>query len=266
MFQINNELFEIANNYQNFITKANLEGKKESLLLLTIILFLHLFITPIIIKGIKWYKKRKSKNKDNTEDEDIYNELMQSCYYLIAIALFTVGFFTSAVTIPRIKREAVTNAIEQYKTEHPDLKTLNEYGEDWVREFAKHHISNETTLSKTKAFKHPVFKPNIAEAPSIKYLQLHPAPEGDAPMVETRITTKSEVYTNKPDAKEKLSPNDVQLIKIEEVDGQTILTTHLNVDDVWIKVQIQENLLDNMIEGHSKFYYDQKQNKLIIGV
>lgn len=85
-------------------------------------------------------------------------------------------------------------------------------------------------------------------------------------MVETKITTKSEVYTNKPDAKEKLSPNHVQLIKIEEKDGLTILTAHLKVDDVWLKVQIQENLLDTMIEGRSKFYYDQKENKLVIGV
>ena len=97
-------------------------------------------------------------------------------------------------------------------------------------------------------------------------MQIEPAPERDAPVVETRITTKSEVYTNKPNAKEQLSSNDVQLIKIEEIDGQTILKAHLNVDDVWIKVQIQENLLDNMIEGQSKFYYDQKQNKLVIGV
>lgn len=215
---------------------------------------------------IKWYKYRKQKNKEHKTTKDVYDEQNHDWYMLILLMLFATWLTLSLIIIPNAEKKAFTEAIEQYKTEHPDLKTLNEYGEDWVREFAKEGVSNETTLTKSKGFGTIFLRRLRIKAPSVKYYQLQPTPEGDAPVVETKITTKSEVYTNKPDAKEKLSPNHVQLIKIEEKDGLTILTAHLKVDDVWLKIQIQENLLDTMIEGRSKFYYDQKENKLVIGV
>lgn len=266
MFQINTELFDIANNYQNFINKAHLEGKEKFLTIVSFALLFHIFITPIIIAMIKWYKYRKQKNKEHKTTEDAYDEQSHEWYFLILLALFATGLTLSLIIIPNTQRKAFAEAIEQYKTEHPDLKTLNEYSEDWVREFAKEGVSNETTLTKSKGFSAIFLRRLRTQAPSVKYYQLKPAPEGDAPMIETKITTKSEVYTNKPDAKEKLSPNHVQLIKIEEKDGLTILTAHLKADDVWLKVQIQENILDAMIEGYTKFYYNQKENKLVIGV
>lgn len=266
MFQINTELFDIANNYQKFINKAHLEGKEKFLTIVSFALLFHIVITPIIIAMIKSYKYRKQKNKEHKTTEDAYDEQSHDWYVLILLALFATGLTLSLIIIPNTQRKAFAEAIEQYKTEHPDLKTLNEYSEDWVREFAKEGVSNETTLTKSKRFSAIFLRRLRTQAPSVKYYQLKPAPEGDAPMIETKITTKSEVYTKKPDAKERLSPKDVQLIKIEEKDGLTILTAHLKVDDVWLKVQIQENILDAMIEGYTKFYYDQKENKLVIGV
>ena len=180
--------------------------------------------------------------------------------------LLATGLTLNLIIIPNAEKKAFTEAIEQYKTKHSDLKTLNEYGEDWLREFAKEGVSNETTLTKSKGFGAIFLRRLRIKAPSVKYYQLEPAPEGDASMIETKITTKSEVYTIKPDAKERLSPNHVQLIKIEEKDGLTILTVHLKVDDIWLKVPIQENILDAMIEGGTKFYYNQKEKQLVIGV
>ena len=62
MFQINTELFEIANNYQKFINKVHLEGKEKFLTIVSFALLFHIFITPIIIAVIKWYKYKKTQN------------------------------------------------------------------------------------------------------------------------------------------------------------------------------------------------------------
>ena len=265
MFQINPELFEIANNYQNFINKAHLEGKEKFLTIVSFALLFHLFITPIIIAMLKWYKYRKQKNKEHKTTEDAYNEQSHDWYVLILLALFATGLTLSLIIIPNTQRKAFAEAIEQYKTEHPDLKTLNEYSEDWVREFAKEGISNKTSLTKSKKFSAIFLRRLRTQAPSVKYYQLKPAPEGDAPMVKTRIVTESDVKKQK-DYQTNLTVDDVQLIKIETIDNQTMVTAHVKVKGESYKVEVSESVLDKMLQSKTAFYYDEEKGQLVVGL
>lgn len=265
MFQINTELFDIANNYQNFINKAHLEGKEKFLTTVSFALLFHLFITPIIIAMIKWYKYRKQKNKEHKTTEDAYDEQSHDWYVLILLALFATGLTLSLIIIPNTQRKAFAEAIEQYKTEHPDLKTLNEYSEDWVREFAKEGVSNETTLTKSKGFSAIFLRRLRTQAPSVKYYQLKPAPEGDAPMVKTRIVTQNDAEKHK-DYQTKLTTDDVQLIKIETIDNQTMVTAHVKVKGQSYKIEVSELVLDKMLQSKTAFYYDEEKGQLVVGL
>ena len=256
MFQLNPELLEVIQKYREILENSQFKEKitmsKYAFAAFITIAVLYILICILDDKNPEIFKKI-------TKTDDFLNKTEN--YFIVIAALPLAVAIISWCNSGSITVQIADSIIQEYNLKHESDNPLKNFDKEWLTGLIINPEIKNTTVFETKHACTCHGNP-----PSVKYMQIEPTPEGDTPVVETKITTKSEVYTNKPDAKEKLSPNHVQLIKIEEKDGLTILTAHLKVDDVWLKIQIQENLLDTMIEGRSKFYYDQKENKLVIGV
>ena len=84
-------------------------------------------------------------------------------------------------------------------------------------------------------------------------------------MVKTQIVTKSDVQKHK-DYQTNLTTDDVQLIKIETIDNQNMVTTHVKVKGKSYKVEVSEFVLDKMLQSKTTFYYDEETKQLVVGV
>ena len=146
---------------------------------------------------------------------------------------------------------------DQLKVRYNPLK---EFDEKWLKAIMIDPKIENSTLFKTKK----VFEyRDKVKPPSVKYMQIEPAPEGDTPMVETQVVTKNEL--TKPNS-QPIYPDDVQLIKIEKKNDTTLITTHIKINNQWYKTQLQEYLLDLILDGETQQYYDDAQGKILVGV
>lgn len=63
-----------------------------------------------------------------------------------------------------------------------------------------------------------------------------------------------------------LPTEEVQLIKIETTDNQTMVTAHVKVKGQSYKVEVSESVLDKMLQSKNAFYYDEETKQLVVGV
>jgi len=80
-------------------------------------------------------------------------------------------------------------------------------------------------------------------------------------MVKARIVTENDAEKHK-DYQTKLTTDDVQLIKIETIDNQTMVTAHVKVKGQSYKIEVSELVLDKMLQSKTAFYYDRKKVNL----
>lgn len=189
--------------------------------------------------------------------------LYRGKYLIITmIAMIT----TTIVTLPILDNELgvskeAKSIIEQYNATHSnkidDTSTL------WLMHLAQTNGGHENKLIQTYDKDlvmpwHRKIKPN-------QYIQALPAPEGDAPVVKTRIVTESDAQKQK-EYQNILSTDDVQLIKIETIDNQTMVTAHVKVKGQNYKVEVSELVLDKMLQSNTAFYYDEEKGQLVVGL
>lgn len=84
-------------------------------------------------------------------------------------------------------------------------------------------------------------------------------------MVKTRIVTKSDAQKQK-EYQSILPTEDVQLIKIETIDNQTMVTAHMKVKGQSYKIEVSELVLDKMLQSKTAFYYDEEKGQLVVGL
>lgn len=159
-----------------------------------------------------------------------------------------------------MQNQITNSVIKTYNIKHESNNPLKEFDEKWLKAIMIDPKIENSTLFKTKK----VFEyRDKVKPPSVKYMQIEPAPEGDAPMVETQVVTKNEL--TKPNS-QPIYPDDVQLIKIEKKNDTTLITTHIKINNQWYKTQLQEYLLDLILDGETQQYYDDSQGKILVGV
>lgn len=255
MFQLNPELLEINQKYQELIknsqfTAASNVAKYTFMTFLVIIaLSILCCIMSVIIPSI--FKKIKNL-------ETFFNKATD---YLFAISVlpFVVAIIIWCYTAD-ISNQIANSVIQEYNLKHESNNPLKNFDEKWLTGMLINPKVETTTLFKPK--NECVCRGDV-NPPSVKYMQIEPAPEGDASMVETQIVTKNEITTHnsKP-----IHTSDIQLIKIEKKDDKTLITTHIKINNQWYKTQLQESLLDLMLEGETQQYYDDAQGKILVGV
>lgn len=253
MFQLNPELLEITQKYQELIKNSQFTGAsnvaKYTFMTFLVIIALSILccIMSVIIPSI--FKKIKNL-------ETFFNKATD---YLSAISVlpFVVAIIIWCYT-GDISNQIANSVIQEYNLKHESNNPLKNFDEKWLTEMLINPKIENTTVFETKHACTCHGNP-----PSVKYMQIEPAPEGDAPMVETQIVTKNEITTHnsKP-----IHTSDIQLIKIEKKDDKTLITTHIKINNQWYKTQLQESLLDLMLEGETQQYYDDAQGKILVGV
>lgn len=166
--------------------------------------------------------------------------------------------------IDKIEQETAYSVIQEYKIKHENNNPLKDFDEKWLVKLITNKKIKTTTLFETKEI--AKYFEDITQ-PSVKYLQLEPAPEGDAPVVKTQVVTKNEIKPHAIEGEVKyIEPEDVQIIKIEQSDDKTLITAHLKINKEWYKTQIQETVLDLMLRGKTRYYYDESKNKILVGI
>jgi len=255
MFQLNPELLEITQKYQELIKNSQSTGASNvaKYTFMTFLVIIALSISCCIISVIIPSIFKKIKNLEN-----FFNKATD---YLFVISLlpFVIAIIFWCQT-GDIQNQIANSVIKEYNIKHENNNPLKEFDEKWLKELLIKPKVETTTLFKPK--NECVCRGDV-NLPSAKYMQIEPAPEGDAPMVETQIVTKNEITTHnsKP-----IHTSDIQLIKIEKKDDKTLITTHIKINNQWYKTQIQESLLDLMLEGKTQQYYDDTQGKILVGV
>lgn len=189
--------------------------------------------------------------------------LYRGKYLIITmIAMIT----TTIVTLPMLDKEMdvskeAKSIIEQYNATHSNK--IDNTSTLWLMHLAQTNGGHENKLiqiyDKNSVMPwHHKLKPN-------QYIQAKPAPEGDTPVVKTRIVTESDVTKHKS-YQTNLPTEDVQLIKIETIDNQTIVTAHVKVKGQSYKIEVSELVLDKMLQSKTAFYYDEEKGQLVIGL
>lgn len=151
--------------------------------------------------------------------------------------------------------------IGQYNTTHANK--IDDANTFWLTHLVKLNESFKSKLIQTYDKNlvipwHHKLKPN-------QYIQAKTAPKGDTPMVKTRIVTKSDAQKHK-DYQTKLTTDDVQLIKIETIDNQTMVTAHVKVKEQSYKIEVSKLVLDKMLQSKTAFYYDEEKGQLVVGL
>lgn len=238
MFQINPNMIELIQTFseKNKNLTIGTGGK-----ILTMILPLLLTIAIAII-----YKHFKSEKK---------YPLLPLAFLLI---MLTIGLTTN-LTFQILKNENTKENLarsitEKYNTNHNN-KIIDTSGH-WLIETYYSDINYKEKLLKITNY------PKLDEK---QYIQATPAPAGDAPVVKTRIVTKSDAQKQK-EYQNILPTEDVQLIKIETIDNQTMVTAHIKINGESHTVEISENVLDKMLQSKTNFYYDKEKEQLVVGV
>ena len=241
MFQLNPELSEIIQKYRELLENSQFKeqittSKYAFGIFLTIAV---LYILFCILDAFS----------DKTEN-----------YFLLIASLPLIVAIISWCNSGNIAIQITNSVIQEYTLKHENNNQLQKFDVEWL----------QALLIDSKIEKSKLFKPkNICDCrlnsnpPSVKYMQIEPAPEGDAPMVETQVVTKNELtkHNSQP-----IYSDDVQLIKIEKKNDTTLITTHIKINNQWYKTQLQESLLDLILDGETQQYYDNAQGKILVGV
>ena len=234
MFQFNPDINDIIQKLnQNFT--SNIDRN----LLTRISKPYEFFILVFFVGLIGYYQYKKYKNKKRQIEPKADRLIIYLMYSLIALTIVLAPYLVIQTTLMKdtnLKIEEATSIIEQYNLTHDDkIKDTSGY---WL-----YALSETDPVSKNQLVPlEKQYNPKYNTKPKARF----------TPTNQTQKNNCRQTMCNSSRLKKK--------------DGLTILTAHLKVDDVWLKAQIQENVLDTMIEGRTKFYYDQKENKLVIGV
>lgn len=255
MFQLNPELLEIIQKYRGILENSQFKEKiamsKYAFTIFITIVVLYILICILDDKNPEIFKKI-------TKTDEFFDKTA-STFLIIASLPLTVAIINFCDS-GNIKIQIADSVIQEYNLKHESDNPLKKFDEDWIKGLLIDSKIETSTLFKTKNICNCRLNSN---PPSVKYMQIEPAPEGDAPMVETQIVTKNEITTHnsKP-----IHTSNIQLIKIEKKDDKTIITTHIKINNQWYKTQLQESLLDLMLEGETQQYYDDAQGKILVGV
>ena len=252
MFEINPELLDIIQKYQDLIKNSQFpEALNIARYATTTIIILGFF--AILFSFLPLVVFKKNKNLGIFFDK--------ASKYLLIIGLIPV--IVGAIKwhqVDKITSQIANSVIQEYNLKHQSHNPLKKFDEIWLKGLLTNHEIKNSTLFNPK---HVCVCRGKANPPSVKYMQIEPEPEGDAPMVETQVVTKSEM--NKHNSTY-IPVSDVQLIKIEKKDDTTLITTHIKINNQWYKTQLQESLLDLILEGQTQQYYDNAQGKILVGV
>ena len=255
MFQFNPELLKIIQKYQELIKNSHFKetsttfiyGFRTTLAILTLAILFCLL--DVIQRRI--FKKITIPHK-------LFDKISITLL-IIALVPFTIAII-NGFKASDMQNQITNSVIKTYNIKHESDNPLKEFDEKWLKAIMIDPKIENSTLFKTKK----VFEyRDKAKPPSVKYMQIEPAPEGDAPMVETQVVTKNEL--TKPNS-QPIYPDDVQLIKIEKKNDTTLITTHIKINNQWYKTQLQEYLLDLILDGETQQYYDDAQGKILVGV
>lgn len=189
--------------------------------------------------------------------------LYRGKYLLFTLIAITVTSILGLSVIKKeLNKERETESIfEQYNATHANK--IGDTNTFWLTDLVKSNENFENKLIQIYDTDlvmpwHRKLKPN-------QYIQAKPAPEGDAPMVKTRIVIKNDAQKHK-DYQTKLTTDDVQLIKIETIDNQTMVTAHVKVKGQSYKIEVSELVLDKMLQSKTAFYYDEEKGQLVVGL
>ena len=250
MFQFKPELLEIIQKYQNLIKNTQFT---ESLTIARYatgaVITIGAFAILCSLLNLVVFKK----------NENLGNFLDKATIYLMIIGLIPV--IVGAINwhqVDKIPNQIANSVIQEYNLKRESNNPLKKFDEIWLKGRLTNHEIKNSTLFKPK---HVCVCRGKANPLSVKYMQIEPAPEGDAPVVETKVITKNEMTTHNSNH---IQPSDIQLIKIEKKDNTTLITTHIKINNQWYKTQLQESLLDLMLEGKTQPYYDDAQGKMEI--
>ena len=257
MFQLNPELLELTQRYktllENTLFKENQNISLYAFGAFVIIGVIFAILETLYTYNIPIYKKEPIS-------EQIYNKITTR-FIIIGILLLIFIAYKSNIS-DRTEKQTAHSVIQEYKIKHEHNNPLKDFDEQWLVKLLTNNKIKAKTLFETKEI--AKYFENITY-PSVKYIQLEPAPEGDAPVVKTQIITKSDAQKHK-NYQTNLPTEDVQLIKIETIDNQTMVTAHLKVKGQSYKVEVSELVLDKMLQSKTAFYYDEEKGKILVGV
>lgn len=258
MFQLNPELLEITQKYQDLLKNSQFKEKitmsKYAFAAFITIVVLYILICILDDKNPKIFKKITK-----TDDSDDFFDKTASTFLIIASLPLTVAIINFCDS-GNIKIQIADSVIQEYNLKHESDNPLKKFDEDWIKGLLIDSKIETSTFFETKNICNCRLNSN---PPSVKYMQIEPAPKGDTPVVETQIVTKNEITTHNS---KRIHTSDIQLIKIEKKDDKTLITTHIKINNQWYKTQLQESLLDLILEGKTQQYYDDAQNKILVGV
>lgn len=255
MFQLNPELLEIIQKYQGILENSQFKEKitmsKHAFGAFLTIVVLYILICIIDYKNPEIFKKIK-------KSEDFFDKTVN--YFLIIASLPFIVAIINFCESRSIEVQVADSIIQEYKLKHENNNKLQKFDEDWIKGLLIDSKIETSTLFETKNICNCRL---ISNKPSVKYMQIEPAPEGDAPVVETQVVTKNELTKH---SSQPIQPDDIQLIKIEKKDDTTLITTHIKINNQWYKTQLQESLLDLILDRKTQQYYDDTQGKILVGV
>lgn len=255
MFQLNPELLEITQKYQDLLKNSQFKEKitmsKYAFAAFITILVLYILICILDDKNPEIFKKI-------TKTDDFLNKTEN--YFIVIAALPLAIAIISWCNSGSITVQIADSIIQEYNLKHESDNPLKNFDKEWLTRLIINPEIKNTTVFETKHACTCHGNP-----PSVKYMQIEPAPEGDAPVVKTRIVTESDVKKQK-DYQTNLTVDDVQLIKIETIDNQTMVTAHVKVKGRSYKVEVSESVLDKMLQSKTAFYYDEEKGQLVVGL
>lgn len=270
MFQFNSELYELTQKYQALTKQKNAYNwqliKQDMIILLigaAIIIALSLVIIrvreAIVDKKLKELKNDKHyvedlyKDKVNYYDRQKFN-LKSNLFYLFMIFISVYPPIFMGPKLPN--NYHAPNVIKEYKLTHKNA--LNNFDNNWLCEFLSYYSTEGNQLIK--------IQPNDKALPNVKYIQFEPVQDDETPVGKTRITNQIEIKNEASNQTKHKTLDEVQLIKIENLEDKTFITAYIKIKDKWHKVQIQDTLLDDMLNKNTQFYFDESKNELVVGV
>lgn len=205
------------------------------------------------LKNDKYYVDCLYKDEVNYYNHQKFN-LKCNLFYLFLI--FIWGYSLIFMGPKLLNNHHAPNVIKEYKLTHENA--LNNFDNDWLAEFLSYYSKEKNQLMK--------IQPNDKALPNVKYIQFKPVQDDDAPVGKTRITNQIEIKNEASNQTKYKTLDEVQVIKIENLEGKTFITAYIKIKDKWHKVQIQDTLLDDMLNQNTQFYFDESKNELVVGV
>lgn len=221
------------------------------------------FILVFFAGLIGYYQCKKYKDKKRQIEPKADRLIIYLMYSLIAITIVLAPYLVIQKTLMKdtnLKIEEASSIIEQYNLTHDNqIKETNGY---WLYALSEANPVSENQLVPLEKR----YDPKYSTKPKpTHYVQPKPAQDDNSPLTKTNILTQSEVK-KQPNYEKELKPNDVQLIKIETLNNQTIVTTYLNIQGQQYKVEINETILYKLLNSDAIYHYDSEKNELVIGV